>query len=376
MVQIFLYLNLVYYMRKVLHLITGLELGGGAENMLLQLLPKMQDELDNRVCVVVGQGEIGKKLEERGVPVYYLKLKNLLDLGAIFRYRRVLKEFQPDIQVNYLIHADIFGRIFGRIFGIKKVISYILNIHRSMKYWMYLDRLTLGFSNFVLVNSEAAKKYYIEDMGANKNKIACIPSSINLSKFDNININISEKKKEIGILPDAFVIGTIARLEKQKDIPTLIKSFKVINAKKPRTHLLIIGSGRQKQSIQDLIFKLNLERSTTLLEKRTDIPELLAIMDIFVLPSLNEGMSNALLEAMASNRIIITSDIPENKELIKNGKNGFNFKVGNAKDLAEKIEMAINFPNELFGKQAKNDANNLYSLEKVVSRYLKFLEKL
>ena len=148
--------------KKILHLITGLELGGGAENMLLQLLPKMQDNLDNCVCAIKGKGEIGKKLEEAGIPVYYLELRNIFDIGMIFRYRNILKDFRPDIQVNYLIHADIFGRILGKIFGVKKIVPYIRNIHKSMPSLMFLDRITLFLSDFILTNSETSRRYYID----------------------------------------------------------------------------------------------------------------------------------------------------------------------------------------------------------------------
>jgi len=155
---------------KVLHFITGIELGGGAENMLLQLLPRMQAELENRVCAVMGRGEIGKKLEKIGIKVYYLDLKNIFDLGVIWRYRKVLKNFNPDIQVNYLIHADIFGRIFGNIFGVKKIISYIrcVQITKASKKFFLGEKFTLFLSNFILTNSETTRNFYINKLKIKK----------------------------------------------------------------------------------------------------------------------------------------------------------------------------------------------------------------
>jgi len=335
--------------KKTLHLITGLELGGGAENMLFQLLPKMRDGLNNQVCVIKGRGEIGKKLEERGILVHYLDLKNIFDLKIIFRYKKILKEFNPDVQVNYLIHADIFGRIFGKIFGVKKIVPYIRNIHKNRNLLMFLDRITLSLADFVLINSETAKKYYIEKMGAKKDRIICIPNGVDLARFENFNVNIAEKKKEIGISENAFVIGTVARLEKQKDVPTLIRAFAIVVKKYPETHLLVVGHGSQKENLKNLIKGLNIEDKVTILEKRKDILELLQVMDIFVLPSLNEGMSNALLEAMAAEKMIIVSNIEENKELIRHGLNGLNFKAGNVEDLAT---MILGF----FGDEQKNKA--------------------
>lgn len=361
--------------KKILHLITGLELGGGAENMLLQLLPRMQADLDNRICVIKGRGGIGKKLEATSIPVYYLELKNVFDLGLIFRYKKVLEEFQPDVQVNYLIHADIFGRVFGKMFGVKKIVPYIRNIHRNRKCLMFLDKITLSLADFVLTNSETAKKYYTEKMKVKNNEIMCIPNGVDILRFENLNVNVAEKKKEIGIPESSFIIGTVARLEKQKDISTLIRAFEMVQKKHSKLHLLIVGHGSQKENLKKMITDLNIENKVTMLEKRTDALELLQIMDVFVLPSHNEGMSNAILEAMALKKNIITSDIEENKELIKDGYNGVNFNTGDCEDLADKIFYCIDNKNNL--EKCKNTAFNFvnkeYNLDKIRYDYSNFL---
>lgn len=362
--------------KKILHLITGLELGGGAENMLLNLLPKMQKRLENRVCVIKGKGEIGKKLEKEGIRVYYLELRNIFDFGAIFRYRKLIREFRPEIQVNYLIHADIFGRIFGKIFGIKKVVSYIRNIHRCRKFLMFFDRNTLFLADFVLTNSETAKKYYINKMGARNQKIMCIPNGIDMSKFENLNVNIPEKKKEIGIPENGFVIGCVARLEKQKDVLTLLRAFNEVQKSISGIHLLLVGHGREKEKLAEYAKKLGVSKETIFLDKREDMPEIYKIMDIFVLPSLNEGMSNALLEAMSSGIPAITSDIEENQELIENGFNGLNFGCGNYLDLAKKIEHLLKNTDKRrqYSKESLKIAEEKYNLNRVVQKFQDLLE--
>lgn len=367
--------------KRILHFITGVELGGGAENMLLQLLPKMQDGLDNRVCAIMGRGEVGKKLEEKGITVYYLDLKSIFDFGVIWRYRKMLKGFNPDVQVNYLVHADIFGRIFGKLFGVKKTVSYIRNIHRKMPVLMFLDKLTIGLCDFVLTNSEVAKKYYVEKMGTKNNKIMCIPNGVDVSRFGNVQVDKELKLKELGIKIEAsidaskVIIGSIARLEKQKDIPTLIKAFEKISQENHNVHLLLIGQGKLRENIQELRDELGIGKKVTMLENRKDIAELLGIMDIFVLPSLNEGMSNALLEAMAAGKMIITSDIPENMELVEDGKEGLNFEAGNPRDLADRIRLVIK-NQEVFKKcqeAAFRKVSNKYDLDIIREGYKNFL---
>jgi len=360
--------------KKILHLITGLELGGGAENMLLHLLREIRGNLDNQVCVVRGRGEMGKKLEEAGVPVFYLDLKSVFDLGVIRRYKKILSDFRPDVQVNYLIHADIFGRIFGKIFGVKKIVPYIRNIHRTRKLFLFFDKITLPLVNFVLTNSETAKKFYIQKMGARPEKIKCIPNGIDLEKFKNTDVSSREKKKELGISPEKTVIGCVARLEKQKDVGTLIRAFEKIRKNMPEIHLLLVGHGVEKERLERYCASRNLSEDTTFLEKRVDMPEIYKVMDIFVLPSLQEGMSNAILEAMASSVPAITSDIEENRELIRDGFNGLNFARGDDSDLAEKIETLLK--NKTAGqKYAAESLETVkkYDLNSVAKKFCGFL---
>lgn len=363
--------------KKILHLITGLELGGGAENMLLHLLPRMQsNELDNQVCVIRGHGGIGKMLEMLNIRVHYLDVRSIFDLGVIFRYRKIVKDFCPDIQVNYLIHADIFGRIFGRIFGIQKIVSYIRNIHRKRKWLMLLDKLTIALPDFILTNSFAARNYYIQFLHIRSKRIECIPNAIDLQEFmcEN-NISKNRKLRDLGIADGAFVIGCVARLELQKDIATLIRAASLLRGRMGDIQLVIVGHGREERNLRELSENLGIDDRILFLQKRGDMQELYPLMDVFVLPSLNEGMSNALLEAMAMGSLVIVSDIEENQELVKDGVNGFVFRVGEEKELAQKIAYCRENMDTL-SRQRSNAVSYVrsrYSLDRVAEQYRNFL---
>jgi hypothetical protein len=119
--------------KKILHLISGLDIGG-TETQLLRVLPELQIYHENYVCCVRGHGPIGKQLEKKGVPVQYLEFKNILDLGVIYRFYKSIEKIQPDILVTYLIHADLYGRVFGRLFGVKKIVLQIRTKKKSSPY--------------------------------------------------------------------------------------------------------------------------------------------------------------------------------------------------------------------------------------------------
>ena len=359
-------------MPKILHLITGVEAGGGAEKMLLATLPQLKSA-EQAVCVLRGKGENGARLEAAGIKVFYLQAKDFFDFDVIKRYRQVIRDFQPDLQVNYLIHADIFGRWFGKPAGVKKIISYIRNRHTN---WLFklLDRLTLHRVDYLLTNSAAVLDYYRQRYHFPENRSAFIPNGIDREKIKPAPEEAEKVKAEFGFTDEDFVILSVARLHKQKDLPTLLHALAIIKEKGfccPR--LLLCGQGEEQESLQLLVDHLGLYDNVRFLGLRQDVGALLNLADVFVLPSLHEGMSNALLEAMAAGKPCVVSAIPENAELIKNKENGLTFIPGNETDLAEKIMALAASPAgaRKFGEQAALTAAG-YDLNKIISRLDEF----
>jgi glycosyltransferase involved in cell wall biosynthesis len=362
--------------KRILHLITGVEKGGGAENMLSQTLPVLEESYENAVCVLVGRGSVGKELQEKGIKVNYLDMKGFSDISIIWKYRKFVRDFHPNIQINYLFHADIFGRVFGKIFGVKKIIASIRNIHKDKKFWLFLDRITLPLVHHVLTNSETAKKFYIQELGVKKEKITCIPNGVDTGAIHTISIDTKKKKLSLGVPENALVIGSVARMEKQKDIPTLVEAFSLFHKEDEKSFLLLVGHGKEKDAIRTLAEELGVSKYVIMLEKRKDVLELLVIMDIFVLSSLKEGMSNALLEAMAMKKAIVISDIEENRELVECGKEGYCFERGNAQDLLEKLKHIEEKSVQIdFGERAFQKVQQKYDIVKIQEQCVKFLEK-
>jgi len=361
-------------MKKVLHLITGLEKGGGAEAMLLKTLPYLEST-ENAVCVFKGRGDIGKELERRGVKVYYLDMKGYWDLGVIKRYKKVVKDFRPDIQVNYLIHADIFGRIFGKKYGVKKLVSYIRNMHNNFIY-AFPDKITLKRVDFLLTNSRANLRFYREEYNFPKDKSACIPNGVEM-KDKPFEEKLKNLKKELG-LNNEFVITCVSRLHQQKNIDTLIRAGQILARENDDFKILLIGDGKERGNLKKLARKLNMEDKIKFLGKREDVWEILNISNLFALPSSKEGMSNALLEAMAAGLPAVVSDIKENKELVGSGKNGYTFKVKDKSDLAQKIKLLEQDKQKrtIMGEASKKKIKNNYDINKVINILDEFLYQL
>jgi glycosyltransferase involved in cell wall biosynthesis len=351
---------------KVCFLITGLGIGG-AEKHLLKLVPRLK--FDKFVISLTNKKEIGKEIEKKGVRVYYLGLTPFI----IFKFRKIIKKEKPDILDTYLIHANIFGRIFGRIFGIKKIVNSVRNDYSDLKLLNFLDRMTKGLVDLYIVNSKALIGYIHNKNKVSLKKIKLVPNGIDLKGLYGKLNKKYDIRDELKLPKKSFIIACAARLQKQKNLPVLIKSMKFVNEK---TFLVIAGGGPEKKELDNIIAKLNLQKRVFLLGERKDISNIVNSSDIFVLPSLKEGMSNALLEAMALKKCCLVSSIPQNKELIKDKVNGFIFNPKNAKGLAKNIENACKSKKLAdFGEKSYVIIKKKYQIDTILKKYEKIIEE-
>ncbi len=326
--------------KKILHLITGLEIGG-AEMMLLKTLPHLQNDFDNRVCCIRGHGPIGKQLEVAGISVLYLDLKLISVPVAILRFWRIVEEFSPDILVTYLIHADLFGRILGRLFGIKKIVC---NQRGKLLQWEFLrffDRATKFFVTKYIVQTEITKNELMGKLRLPDEKFVVIPNAINVSEF-NFEVDSAKKRAEIGLGSNDMIIICVSKLRRGKGHEYLLEAFESISQRHHNTHLLIVGDGERRGELMHQIGTYQSKSNVHFLGNRNDVKELLKISNVFVLATEGEGMSNAIMEAMASSLPIITTDIPENRKLIRHGDTGILVPKKDSLSIATSVESFLN----------------------------------
>jgi glycosyltransferase involved in cell wall biosynthesis len=346
---------------KVLHIISGLGVGG-TEKHLLKILPLMK-KTEHIICSLRNQRETGDMLERQGFRVYYLSEgfeKSEKSRKGLFKgiktFKSIIKEERPDILCTYLIQADLFGRFFGRIFGMKKIIcnvrvvfneGYVKEVGRIP---LMLERLSSWMNAKYITNSETAKQSLVKEQGLNPRNISVIVNGIDLQKIDSIKMNRADrikKRKSLGLNSEDFVISCVGRLHEQKGQEYLISAISLLknnmknSMKDNNLKCLLIGDGDKKVEYIKQIKELGLTGKIRLLGSRDDTIHILKSSDLFVLPTNYEGMSNAILEAMACSLPIIVTEIPENKELITDGKQGLLVQPRNPEQLAEKIDFLV-----------------------------------
>lgn len=379
---------------KILYLITDLNIGG-SEKMLYELVTRIdQTKFSPLVCGLKSWGYYAEKIKEKGIKVITLNLEQgfwlTKNFQAIFTLVKIIREERVNLVHTFLFRANFLGRIAASLAGVAKVISSIRVMEEEKKYHLFLERITSFLSDKFIVNSQALKNFIIEKMKTPAKKIEIIYNGIdfsNLPKVENKN-----KCQELGYREEDILIGTVGRLHKQKGIEFFIKAIKIITqAPSPCTKkwggaspitqslkFLIIGDGPERKNLQSEICDLQLENKVQLFGWRTDVLEIISILDIFVLPSLWEGTPNVILEALAYGKPVVATKVGGVPEIIEDGKNGLLVEPANAKKLAEAIIWMLENPEKAkeMGEKGKKKVENFFPIDKMVKETERIYDKL
>jgi glycosyltransferase involved in cell wall biosynthesis len=366
---------------KVLQLLVSMPVGG-AENMVTALATCLDPrEFQVTVACIGAPGPMAEELRGSGCPVISLGLdiKYTSKLLIIHRLRGVLREVRPDILHTHLYHPNLYGRIASLGLGLKGRVATVHNLYKRVKFHRcLLNRLLARVSDYVVVFSP--------QVGHDVQRYDRVPASRIRLVFPGVpmrNLRVRESQAEarerLGI--KGFCIGTVSRLEEQKGQEYLLQAIELILPEIRDLTLLIVGDGQKRASLERLVRDLGLDETVRFLGTRRDVPLILRGLDLYVQPSLWEGIPLTLLEAMGAGVPAISTCVGRAPEVIQDGENGRLVPPGNAGELAAAILEAYRHPEwrHQWKQKGEQTIRERYSLDQMLSQfadiYLKLFQK-
>ena len=380
---------------KVAHIIARMIAGGADENTLftIQGLDKTKYEID----LITGE-EVDKNIlnEEKNYPFNIIQIKGLKwklnffhDPIVLLKLIKLLKEKRYDIVHTHTTKAGILGRIAAHISGVPVIVH---GLHgstfqafnsRLLNWLLFLfEKMTSRFTDAYISVSKVLSENYIEKGIGNKNNHFTVYSGMDLAKFINAGkrMNVKKKYEELGIDGGDFLIGNVARLEDRKGHQFLFDAFKKILEERESGNLklLIVGEGNKRNYLENYVKELNLESKVIFTGYREDVEELMAMMDIFVLTSLREGLPRVLVQAAAVGKPSIAFNVDGVSETIKDNYNGFLVEPGNIEQLTNQIKKYINNREliSLHGIKGREFIGNKWSITGMVDRVNRIYQEL
>ncbi|GGA33411.1 glycosyltransferase [Paenibacillus physcomitrellae] len=310
-------------MKKVLFLITGLDYAG-AEAQVVQLSRMFRGA--GFVVQLISMIEPTAYLEEltaMGVVVLTLGMrKGMPDPRAVFRLRRLIRSFQPDVVHSHMVHANLLARV-TRLFVRMPVLACTAHsIHEGGRFRTWLYRLTDRMCDVMTNVSQEAVNRYITIKASPPDKILLMPNGIDMERFSlsaRVRVQI---RRELGV-EGRFVWLAVGRLAPEKDYLTMLGAFAEVRRSFPQTMLLIAGIGPEEAELKRYCREEGLEEQVRFLGLRTDIPDLMHGADAYLMSSKWEGLPMVLLEAGASGLPMVATDAGGNREIVQHGVNGY-----------------------------------------------------
>lgn len=328
--------------KKIFWLIKGLG-RGGAETLLVLALPYLDRKtFDYQVGYLLPwKDELVPPLEKAGLPVFCLGQTYHADLRVIFRLARLLKEQQVDLLHIHLPYSGFVGRIAGRLAGVKHMVYTEHNVLEQYRYLSCLiNKLTYFMNDLVIAVSDEVRASVLANYRPFKQpEIITVHNGIDVERVDRIHHSATadDVKGELGVPRDYLIVGNVAHLYPRKGHEDLLEAAKTVLTANPKVAFVIVGRGALDSQLKEKARRLGIEDNVIFTGFRTDVHSLMTTFDIFVLPSIYEGLPVALLEAMALGRPVVATGVGGIPEVVRDGVEGFLVEPRNPRVLADKI---------------------------------------
>ncbi|MGB8658693.1 MAG: glycosyltransferase [Candidatus Zixiibacteriota bacterium] len=314
---------------RVAHLISG-DLWAGAEAQAAVLLSWLTKNPSLKLSAIIfNEGRLSQKLKCLGIPVYVFEEKRHNPFWLFMKVKQVLSKDKVQILHTHRYKENIIGGLASLFSGVPYRVKTVHGLDepfrgiKKMKANFYnsLDKWTTKFTfhKIIAVSSHIGERLKKQHPGP---PIVWIHNCVDLQKIK-VSKSKIEVKRNLGVKEDSPLIGTAGRLVPVKGLDYLLKATTIMLRKFPDLKVLIIGEGADRKNLERLASELGVETKVTFAGQREDVYDLISAMDLFILPSLSEGIPMALLETLALGVPVVASNVGGITEVLVHGQTGF-----------------------------------------------------
>jgi glycosyltransferase involved in cell wall biosynthesis len=364
---------------RVIHIITRLDKGGSAETTLHIVSSLSMEKYDVFLAhglsresnMSIMEKEVVERdlllAEARGVRVFALpslvrRLSFKNDLPAFINIYRLIKRIRPHIVHTHTSKAGLLGRLAAFLARVPIIIhtphGHVFHSYYGpvmTKIFVFAEKILSFMTDKITALTNRERDEHLEEGIASIEKYVVIHSGVVLDRLMNMSVDAGAWRREFGILQDSNVIGVVGRLVPIKGHKYLVSAAKRIIKEFRNTVFVFVGDGYLRSRLERQAESIGVRKNIIFTGWRKDAVEILALFDILVLPSLNEGMGKVLIEGMALGKPIIASNVGGIIDLVRNGENGILVPPGDSGALGEAILQLIKDKNlaETLGKDGK-----------------------
>lgn len=354
---------------KILYVITDLNVGGVPLH-LRRLATAMRDRGHHPTVVsLAAPGPVGDMLREDGIEVATCAGRGGWDFRVIGRLARIIARVQPRIIHSLLFHANLAAKWAASRcnFPSDRLVCEIQTVEVERIWHLWMDRVTFDACRLTIGNSPSVVEHLAARAGIPRDRLRLVRGGIDPAP---LRAAKPADRISLGVPESASLLLWTGRLDPVKGLDLLIRAFAAL-ASESDAHLLLVGEGPMRSTLEALIGRLGLTRRVHLPGRRSDVPSLLSAADVFVLPSLTEGLPNALLEAMAAECPIVTTDVPGCRDLIEHERTGLIVPYGDTYSLTGALRRLLEDREfaSCLGRQAAEEVSHNWHFEQTLDAY-------
>lgn len=350
------------------HVVLSLQ-PGGLENGVVNVANGLAaDEFRSSVCCLKFGGEFVARLRPDAIAVHEMGLAKGNDPWLPLRLARLFRRTRTDVVHTRNAESFYYGFLGAKLAGIPHIVH---SEHgrtfddRAIRY--RVQRLFSRGTERIFAVTEQLRRDLVAHVGIPAQRIEVLYNGVDFARFAPADPHLTRAR--LGIPADVLLVGSVGRLAAVKNYALLVRAVAALGM--DNVQLCFVGDGPERAALEALARELGIAGKVTFLGHRDDVSDILGAMDVFVLPSVSEGMSNTLLEAMAAGVAPVASAVGGNPEIVRDGVDGLLFASNDLAGLSECLRRLLTDValRERFGMAARARVLEQFALEGMIARY-------